>query len=75
MIKKKLHVEFPGVLVSGVTQFCGVSKGEALFYLKFPEVKNLKIPVEFSKSTYYVHVLCTQLPCLFFSGITPLATV
>ena len=40
--ERKNHMEFPGVLVlglksseGGVTQFCGVSSGEALFFLNF----------------------------------------
>ena len=39
----------------GVTQFCGVSRGEALFCLEFPgvgKVKNLKIPGYFQKSMF-----------------------
>ena len=42
MVTKKHHVEYPGVSVLGlkiVTNFCGVSRGEALFCLKFPGVK------------------------------------
>ena len=41
----KYQVEFPRVLVVGlkflrdVTQFCGVSKSEALFCLEFTRVK------------------------------------
>ena len=49
---------------SGVTQFCGVSRGEALFCLEFPwvKVKKLKLPRVFSK----MYVLN---PVVFFSRI------
>ena len=42
---RKKNVHFPGVLVFGLgnprdlTQFCGISRGGALFCLEFPEVK------------------------------------
>ena len=43
MIKKKLRgisrVLVGLKIMKGVTQLCGVSRGEALFYLEFPRVK------------------------------------
>ena len=68
---RKNHVEFPGVLVlglkflRGVTQFCGVSRGEDFFFLEFPEkVKSLKIlrgfqtSMSFSGTAHYLFRGC-----------------
>ena len=52
--------------MSGVTQFCGISMGEALSCLEFPGVKEKpKNSRRFSKK----FVLNPLLPVCFFSGI------
>ena len=71
MIKKKSWIfqgswfqvlKFPRI----VTQFCGVSRCEALFCLEFPGVsKKPKSSRGFFKKVY------PQLPFVFFSGIAP----
>ena len=55
--------------IRGVTQFCGISKGEALFCLELPRVsdKSIKIPGFFSK--VFVH----NSICLDFSRIAILS--
>ena len=52
-------------LPRGVTQFCRISRGEALFSLKFPRVKvtNIKIPGVLSKKHVFIP------PVWIFSGL------
>ena len=59
-----LAMEFP----SDITQFCGISRGEALFCMEFKgKMTNLQIPGDFPKK-YVVNPLLFG----FFSGIVQL---